>query len=134
MIWKLPYIVDFEITGDDEFNEEVEDEIYAVLCEADEYQVTEDIEDILEYLIKQKFYQDYSRDTVVYDSNIKDYIKEMNDLWFNNKLDTFKLYTDSKFIEFLKDKYRSEYEDYLECEVYEHVDFCGNVWVTAEQE
>ena len=130
MIWDLDYEVEFELTDADDY--EFFDEIWGIISENSDFKITEDIEDIIEYLVRENYHQEYSRDMYIYDAEVKDYVKSLYEQWNNNELDTLSLYAnDYRFKEFLKDKYAYKFGSKLESEVESALDdeLRGRVWI-----
>ena len=69
------------------------------------YEVEENIKDVYEYLCNLKFGNDSFRFATNKTTNEYKYIKSLENLWLNNKLDMYKLYRDKNFKQWLKDKY-----------------------------
>lgn len=69
------------------------------------YEVEEKLQDIIEYEYEKKFHKQYIHSMSRVDKEMKQFIKELETLWFNNQIDTVTLYNDYKFMDWLKEKY-----------------------------
>jgi hypothetical protein len=68
--------------------------------------IYENIKDIIEYAFEQKYNIEYKDLSWYLEKGSREFVKDIEALWFYNKIDTYHLYTkDYNFINWLKNKY-----------------------------
>jgi hypothetical protein len=75
------------------------------------YYVDENLKDVIAFLYKKHFGKEYIELGWWLEPGAKEFVKDIEDKWFHNKIDTLTLYTDYEFIDFLKQVY---YDDAVE--------------------
>ena len=55
--------------------------------------------------IKNKFRKKYSALSWYLESGAKEFVKDLENKWLNNKIDTVAMYQDFKFLDWLKERY-----------------------------
>ena len=92
-----------------------------------EVPVTESFRDVLAYLFEKKYDKPYSELSWYLEEGAKDFVKDLEDKWLHNEIDTFTLYHDRDFLDFLESRdiswtpldneIEDAYQDFLnECE------------------
>jgi len=73
------------------------------------YDVREELEDVIDYLFIQKYDRPYKSNLGWYlEDGAKEFVKNIEDKYWHNTLDTFTIYHDPKFIEYLTENYRED--------------------------
>lgn len=68
--------------------------------------IVEDFEDVLAFLFEQEFHVPYHINSYTLEKGGKEFVLELEDKWFKNELDTFKLYTEDEiFKQWLESRY-----------------------------
>lgn len=82
-----------------------------------EYTIQSNIQDIIEYEYENKFRKKYDALSWYLESGAKEFIKDLENKWFSNKIDTVAMFQDFKFIDWLKERYyeRALSKASLEC-------------------
>jgi hypothetical protein len=75
------------------------------------YYVEETLQDIIEFYYLQKYNKQYLELGWWLEDGAKDFVKNIEQQWWHNKINTVCLYADYDFIDFLKTKY---YDDAVE--------------------
>jgi len=70
--------------------------------------VDEDLQDIIAFLYYKKYEKPYNELSWYLEDGAKEFVKDIEDKWLHNTLDTFSLYQDPEFLEFLSDWYTDE--------------------------
>jgi len=73
-----------------------------------DYYLEINMEDIKEFLFKEKFNKDYESLNYYLEPGAKEFIKDFENKWWQNKIDTLSFQTNPNFLEFLKEKYSLE--------------------------
>jgi len=71
------------------------------------YNLEENLEDIISYEFERKYSKPYNPLTYYLEPGAKEFIKFLENDYYNNHLDTFGLYHNFEFRDWLKDKYES---------------------------
>lgn len=74
------------------------------------YKITENIRDIVHYLFYKKYNKKFNDLSWFLEEGARDFVKDIEHQWWKNEFDSFKLYHDDDFLEFLKDEYMYEAE------------------------
>lgn len=73
------------------------------------YTIDENLNDVIDYMFIQKYNRPYENNLGWYlEDGAKEFVKDIEDKWWHNKLDTYTLYHDYKFLDYLTEKYRDE--------------------------
>ena len=73
------------------------------------YSVEENLQDILDYLFLTKYGITISDNLGWYlEDGAKEFVKDIENKYWSNTLDTLRIYQDYHFIDFLKDRYENE--------------------------
>ena len=67
--------------------------------------IQEDIKDVIAYLFYKKYDKVYDEFSWYPEDGAKEFVKSIEDSWNDNTFDTFTLYHDTKFLDFLKWRY-----------------------------
>lgn len=78
------------------------------ICYKYTYYVSENLQDIIEYLYKLTFHKDYGPLNWYLEDGAKEFVKQLEKDWWSNKLDTFTLYEDFHFKDWLTERYADE--------------------------
>lgn len=70
-----------------------------------EYTIQSNIQDIIEYEYENKFRKKYDALSWYLESGAKEFVKDLENKWFSNKIDTIAMFQDFKFIDWLKERY-----------------------------
>ena len=70
-----------------------------------EYTIQSNIQDIIEYEYENKFRKKYSALSWYLESGAKEFVKDLENKWLSNKIDTVAMYQDFKFLDWLKERY-----------------------------
>lgn len=70
--------------------------------------IDEDVKDIIAYLFYKKYDKPYNELSWYLEDGAKEFVKDIEDKWSSNTLDTFSLYQDREFLEFLSERYADE--------------------------
>ena len=94
-----------------------------------EIPIQEDFKDILAYYFEKKYEVPYTDTGWVIEKDAREFVKDLEDKWLHNEIDTFTLYHDRDFLDFLEsrdlntgwtpldDEIEDAYRDFLnECE------------------
>lgn len=73
-----------------------------------DYYLEINMEDIKEFLFKEKFNKDYESLSYYLEPGAKELIKDFENKWWQNKIDTLSFQINPNFLEFLKEKYSLE--------------------------
>lgn len=85
------------------------------------YRVSENLQDIIEYKFYEKFGKPYNELEGCLENNIESFVKDLSNKWWYNALDTFSIYNDMKFKEWLSNKYYESAFSEAKSHVY-HID------------
>ena len=92
---------------------------YVVTCYSDEFSEddsTEDysylvdltLQDIIEYLFKEKYEKDYNPLSWYLEDGAREFVKDIEDSWLRDDIDEWGLLHDLHLKDFLKEKYKNE--------------------------
>ena len=79
--------------------------------------IGEELQDVVEYMFEKEYNKVYNPLSWYLEEGAKEMVKEVESLWWNNALDTYPLYHDYDFLEFLKKKYSTQASIGVEREV-----------------
>lgn len=80
-----------------------------------DFLIEENLQDIIEYTYEKHFYKKYNYLNYYLEEGARKFIKDIEDSYWSNKLDTYELYNDYRFIEWLTAKYVIKaYDKYIE--------------------
>lgn len=69
------------------------------------YTIQSNIQDIIEYEYENKFRKKYDALSWYLESGAKEFVKDLENKWLSNKIDTVAMFQDFKFIDWLKERY-----------------------------
>lgn len=70
------------------------------------YVVEEKLDDVVDYLFLKKYNKKYKKNlSWCLEEGAVEFVKDIENKWWHNELDTYELYQDSDFINYLKDVY-----------------------------
>lgn len=73
------------------------------------YTVNENLDDIIDFYFLKEYGKKYKDSTNWYlEKGAKEFVKNLETLWFKNEIDTWKLYHDYDFISYLKEEYLNQ--------------------------
>ena len=86
-------------------------------CEDDSfdysYYVDVSLQDIIEYLFKEKYEKDYNPLSWYLEDGAREFVKDIEDSWLRDDIDEYGMLQDLSLRTFLKDKYASDVENEL---------------------
>lgn len=88
----------------DEFDEDDEECCYT-------YSVDLSLQDIIEYLFKEKYYKDYNPLSWYLEDGAREFVRDIEESWLRNDIDEYGMLQDLHLREFLKNKYQPEVEE-----------------------
>ena len=82
------------------------------------YKVDLELQDIIEYLFKEKYGKDYSPLSWHLEDGAREFVRDIEDSWLRNEIDEYDMLRDLSLKDFLKEKYK---EDVAEVCATEHL-------------
>ena len=79
-----------------------------------EVPVQENFKDILAYYFEKKYEVPYSETSWVIEKDARGFVRDLEDKWLHNEIDTFTLYHDSEFLEFLNNRGIDDSDNYVD--------------------
>ena len=76
--------------------------------------ITEDFKDILAYLFEKRFEVPYTETGWLIEPGAREFVNDLENKWLHNEIDTFELYHDSDFLEFLSKHSNATIDEELE--------------------
>jgi len=80
------------------------------------YYVDISLQDIIEYLFKEKYEKDYNPLSWYLEDGAREFVKDIEDSWLKDEIDEYGMLQDLSLRTFLKDKYASDVVKELERE------------------
>ena len=73
--------------------------------------IDENLQDIIAFLYYKKYDKPYNELSWYLEEGAREFVKDIEDQWLHNTLDTFSLYKDEEFLEFLSECYTDELDE-----------------------